>query len=331
MSELSPIEMKKEMIENENDIKNGSKKTDWKNFGKSILTNLIYTILIGFIGSNFIYILYSNLDTWFPSEPNKLPYAFPNKGMHEKISGIFSRLKSFKGGSSELGINDCEKIKDNIKQNSIKFSKLFDKLGFGEVGFPYTFINKEPGIISMFKNLLGESARYSYTTDRYILKRGLLFINTFENIGENLLFIFSLPLLMFLLVFLVPGILGYITTFISFILTYFESMTNNYGLLLTIIISFFTLFITLGIGMFWSGIIGITQYIQLLIKLLIMPLFDFDNVRNIFFCKSHILSILFVIMTISSAFTHLEDVPAVIMMITLIILTYGGLKKTKKI
>jgi FtsZ-binding cell division protein ZapB len=53
MSEFSAIEMKKENIENENN-KNKSKKTDWQNIGKSILTNKIYTILIGFVGSNFI-------------------------------------------------------------------------------------------------------------------------------------------------------------------------------------------------------------------------------------------------------------------------------------
>jgi len=331
MSELSAIEMKKENIINENTTKEKAKKSDWKKFGKSILTNLIYTILLGFIGSNFIYVLYANLDQWFPSDPNKLPYKLPARGFKDKLSGIFSRLKSFKGGSSELGVSDCEKLKDNIQESSSKFSKLFNKLGFDELGFPYTFINNERGIINIFKNLFGESARYSYTTDRNVLKRIISFIQRFENIGENLLFIFSLPLLMLLLIYQIPAIFGFITTLISFISTYFTSMSSNYGWIITIIISFFTFLITFGIGTFWSGMIGITQSIQLFVTLLIMPLFDFDNVRNIFFCKSHILSILFVIMTISSAFSHLEDVPAVIMMITLIILTYGGLKKTKKI
>lgn len=331
MSELSAIEMKKENIQNENDIKEKAKKSDWKKFGKSILMNLIYTILIGFIGSNFLYVLYTNQDIWFPSEPNKLPYAIPNKGFKDKISGLFSRLKSFKGGSSELGVTDCEKLKTNIQESSSKFLKLLNKLGFNELGFPYTFINNERGIINIFKNMLGESARYSYTTDRSIIKRIIAFIERFENVGENLLFIFSLPLLMLLLVYQVPAILGFITTLISFISTYFNSMSSNYGWIITIIITFFTFLITFGIGTFWSGMIGITQSIQLFVTLLIMPLFDFDNVRNIFFCKSHILSILFAIMTISSAFSHLEDVPAVIMMISLIILTYGGLKKTKKI
>jgi hypothetical protein len=330
MSELSPIEMKKENISEEQK----KKKSDWKNFGKSILYNLIYTILIGLIGSNFVYVLYSNLDTWFPSDPNKLPYQ-NSQSLREKASRVFSNIKSlFKGGGDDTGdfeYNVCNNLKKNIQHNSEKYSKLFKNLGFNEVGFPYTFINNESGIVNIFKNLFGESARYSYVSGRELLKIILRFFISFDTIGENLVFVFALPILSLLLLFQIPTIFGFLTSCISFILTYFKSMSTNYGWIITIIVSLFTFLIIFSIGSTWSGMIGITQIIQLFTTFLIMPLLDFDKVRQIFFCKSHILSILFTVMMISSSLKYLEDIIAFVMIIVLCILTYGGLKNTKKI
>lgn len=334
MSDLSPIESKKENISSEEN----KKKSNWKKFGKSILINIIYTILIGFIGSNFIYVMYSNLDMWFPSDPNKLPYALAssNKSLKDKLSGMFSSFKSqFKGGATAdiPNIDDsiCLNLKRNIQSNSAKYAKLFNNIGFNNVGFPYTLINDESGFVNLFKNLFGESARYGYVTDREILKRVFKFFESFGATGENILFILSLPILIILLLFQIPTILGFVTSYVSYILTYFKSMSSNYGWLITILVSIFILAIVISIGLTWSAAIGIAQMIQLYVTLLIMPLFDLDMVREILYCKSHLLSIVFTLLTIGSAFKHLENMPASVMMITLIFLTYGGLKKAKKI
>lgn len=330
MSDLSPIEMKKENVSNDQN----KKKSNWTKFGKSILINLIYTILLGLIGSNFLYILFCNLDTWFPSDPNKLPYQSNSpQGLREKAISMFSNVKSlFKGGSESEMLDDvCKNIKKNIQGNNGKYVDLLNKLGFDKVGFPYTLINDEAGLVNIVKNLFGESARYSYTTDRELLKKILIFFSGFENMGENLLFVLSLPILITLLLLQIPLILGFVTSIISFIGTYFKSMSKNYGWIITIIISLFTFLFTLSIGGIWSGMIGVAQSIQLFVTILLMPLFDFDAIRQIIYCKSHLLYIIFVLFTILSAFTHLENLPASVMSITLIILIYSGLKQTKKI
>ena len=335
MSDLSPIEQKKENVS----IEENKKKSDWKKFGKSILINLIYTILFGFIGSNFIYIMYSNLDMWFPSDPNRLPYASPSatSGFKDKFTKMFSSVKSqFKGGASTQEVETidesiCLNLKKHIQSNSGKYTKLFENLGFNQVGFPYKYINDDQGIVNIFKNMFGESARYGYVTDRDILKKTFRFFESFEGAGENALFILSLPIMMLLLLFQIPAILGFVTSYISYILTYFKGMSKNYGWLITILVSFFILLFVISIGLTWSAGIGIAQMIQLYVTLLIMPLFDSDMVREILYCKSHLLSIVFALLTISSGFKHLENLPAAIMAVTLIVLTYGGLKKTKKI
>lgn len=330
MSDLSPIEMKKENIS----VEDKKKKSDWKKFGMSILLNLIFTIVIGLIGSNFIYVLYANLDKWFPSDPNKLPYQYEKK-LKENANGLFSKFKSlFMGGADpsveELGHNVCSNLKKNIQENSEKYSDLLNKLGFNEVGFPYTLINNDSGIVNVFKNLFGESARYSYVSGRELIKKVLVFLMSFGSIGENLLFLLAIPLLSVLFLFQIPTIFGFLTTIVSFILTYFKSMSSNYGWILTIIFTFFTFIITFFVGSTWSGMVGISQIVQLFATFLMMPLLDFDRVRQIFFCKSHILSILFAIMTIGSALTYLDDVIALVMIIVLSILTYGGLRQAKK-
>jgi hypothetical protein len=332
MSELSPIEMKKENVS----IEQNKKKSDWAKFGKSILTNLIWTIVIGFIGSNMIYIMYSNLDVWFPSDPKRLPYAVStNRGLKNKLLGMFSNMRSqFKGGDSSEDIdqNVCQNLKNIIQSNSGKYTKLFNNLGFNNVGFPYTLINEETGFVNTFKNMIGESARYSYVTDREILKKVFRFFESFEGAGENALFILSLPILILLLMFQIPAILGVVTSFISYIMTYFKGMSNSYGWLITIILSFFILAFVISIGFTWCGAIGIAQMFQLYVTLLILPLFDSEAVRQILFCKSHILSVVFTFLTIMSAFNNLENIPAIIMALTLIFLTGAGIaKKNKKI
>jgi len=334
MSDLSPIEMK-----NENVSKSKSKnKTSWTKFGKSILSNLIYTIILGFIGANFVYIMYADLDSWFPSNGSTLPYQTTKvangNSFKDKISKMFS---NFKGGSSE-GINNendnknfCNNLENLVRGSDDKFKKFHDKIGLQEFGFPYSWVSNESGILNIIKSLFGESAKYSYVNVRELLKRVLKFFKGFETVGENMLFVLSLPILILLMLYQVPLIVGFVTTYFSFVGSYFNLMPKNYGWILTIIITFFTMAISIPTGLLWSFLIGMFQMVQLYVTLLAMPLFDIDVVREILYCKSHILLIFFVFLTILSAFKHLEDILAVVMMITLIILTYGGLKKTKRI
>jgi hypothetical protein len=331
MSDLSLIEMK-----NENTSESESKKkTDWAKFGKSILSNLICTIILGFIGANFVYIMYADLDSWFPSDPSTLPYRTTKvangNSFKDKISKMFS---NFRGGSSEEinsendSKNFCNNLENLVRGSDDKFKKLSGKIGLNEFGFPYSWDSDESGILNIIKSLFGKSAKYSYINSRGILKRVLKFFKGFETVGENLLFVLSLPILILLVLCQMPFIIGFVSTLFSFAGSYFNLMPANYGWILTIIITFFTMFLSISSGLLWSILIGMVQMIQLYVTLLVMPLFDIDVVREILYCKSHILLLFFVLLTILSAFNHLENILAIVMAVTLLVLTsYKWVKK----
>lgn len=329
MSDLSPIEMK-----NENTSKS-KKKTDWAKFGKSILSNLISTIILGFIGANFVYIMYADLDSWFPSDPSVLPYQTTKvangNSFKDKISKMFS---NFSGGSSEEINNEkdiknfCNNLENLVRGSDDKFKKLRDKIGLNEFGFPYSWDTDKSGILNIIKSLFGESAKYSYINSRGILKRVLKFFKAFETVGENLLFVLSLPILILLVLCQVPLIIGFISTYFSFVGSYFNLMPANYGWILTIIITFFTMLLSISTCFMWSFLIGMVQMVQFYVTLLAMPLFDINVVREILYCKSHILLLFFVLLTIVSAFKHLENIVAIVMAVTLLVLTsYKWVKK----
>jgi hypothetical protein len=332
-SKLTPIEMKRENISNSE-----KKKSDWKKFGKSLLNDFVFTIIIGFIGANLIYVSLLDLDLFFPTDPDKLPYKNPGVGVKSK-KGIFS---IFKGGAGENVSNQkiphvqTKNICDNLAQlldnsSGQKMKGLLNKLGFNEVGFPYSLVKEDGGLLNTFGNSIGTATISSYTFSRGILKRVLTFLNGFGNIGTNILFILGLPILIFLFLWQIPLILGTCITFVSLITEYFKYMPDRYGWIITILITLFLGFIVFGIDLMWATLVGITQTFQFYATLLILPLFDIDNVREIIFCKSHLLLILYVLLTISSAFKYLGDVESVIISLSLIILTYTGLKTTKKI
>ena len=331
-SNFSPIEMKRE------NISESGKKSDWKKFGMSLLNDLIFTIIIGFIGANFVYMSLVDLNLFFPSDPAKLPYKNASN-LKSKLNGIFS---IFKGGAGEdissQKLNDVQSksVCDNLSKllddsSGEKMKQLLSKLGFNEVGFPYSLVTDKSGLLATYGSSIGTATISSYAFSRGVLKRVLSFFNSFGNVGSNLLFILGLPILIILFLSQIPLILGFGSTFISLIIEYFNFMPDRYGLLITLFITFFFGFLILGIDIIWAMLVGITQMIQLYGTLLVLPLFDIDNVREIIFCKSHLLLIMYVLLTASSAFKHLENVQASILSLSLIILTFMGLKKTKKI
>lgn len=310
--ELSPIEMKKEATSNK-DISN------FKNFGIAVFKNTIYLILVGLIGSNFVYIstLKDNLNKLFPTDENSLPYSeksgysggsncLKNKSMFS-VSNVFK----YRGG------NDSEDIcntSNNIVSN--------DEDDF-KVGFPYNYITETPDtLFSIFKNIIGRSTRDSYIAGREMIKMFFKKTNKYGNRGQYALFILSPIILFFLILYQVPLIIGGFVTFIMFIRHYFDLLLN-YGKVSFVLISLFLGAFILGIDAGWSILVGIAQMFSLYGTLLIYPLInDLTTVRKIFACKSNILIFLFVLLTIMDAFKHLSNVLAITMSICLVIMLF---------
>lgn len=305
--ELSPIEMKKENTSNTN-------ISNFKNFGIAVLKNAVYLILVGFIGSNFLYISsLKNIDTLFPTDENNFPYTerkslrggnncSKNKNMFSAKSGGIK----YKGGSGSEDI--C---------NTSNYVKI-DEDDDSKVGFPYNYITEDPDtLFSIFKNIIGRCTRDSYITGREITKYFFKMFNKYGNKGNNALFILSPIILFFIVLYQIPLIIGGFTTFMTFIQHYFELM-SEYGktsmIFITIILGAFIIGIDIG----WSFLVGITQMFRLYGTLLFYPLInDIDTVRKIFACKSKILIFLFILLTIISAFNHLSITLAATMTVCL--------------
>lgn len=101
------------------------KKNDWKKFGIDIVSNLIWTLITGFVACNFVYISQSNLDAFFPTDCQSAPY---NGNYNNKVEAIdyFSPNKfTFPYNLGPCG--DCDGIAYDIKNwfiTSIRFSYM---------------------------------------------------------------------------------------------------------------------------------------------------------------------------------------------------------------
>jgi len=308
--ELSPIEMKKE----KNSTTNVS---NFKNFGIAVLKNVVYLILVGFVGSNFVYIsLLKDLNKLFPTDENSLPYSekggysggsncSKNKSMFSSVSGL-----RYKGGA----INDiC----------NMQSANTTDKDDDSKVGFPYNYITEKPdSLFSIFKNIIGRCTRDSYITGREMVKYFFKVFSKYNTKGQNVLFVIAPVILFFIVLYQIPFLIGGFVTFMLFVKHYMGLMLD-YGKISFALITLFLGTFIVGVDMGWSFLVGISQMFQLYGSLLIYPLItDLDTVRKIFACKSNILMVLFVLLTILDAFKHLQTTLAIVMSICLAIMLF---------
>lgn len=293
---ISSIDQAK--LKNESDKKS---KNDWKGFGLDMIKNVIYVILWAIIGANFIFISRSNLDAWFPTNPNAAPYFDPSK--QTGLSGMFDK-------SSQQS--------SNVKLDKEEIEMLYNTLGMNKVNFPYNKITDKTGIMEIIGNYFGQSARFSYTSDRNIIKSFLSFFSGGQNKKEIALFLIAFPLFVMSLVFFLPFFIGAFTTFIG------QLTTGKLGILYFFITLFF------GIPFFWSFILGLLQYLQYLVTFtLLPPIINFDKVLKIIGSRAGLLLGLFTFLIIYSAFKRLDTVIAIVMLCSALFMAIG--KKTHEI
>jgi hypothetical protein len=305
---LSPIEQaklnasqssnkdKKEVDNNANK----KKKNDWEAFGLDVVKNIIYIVLWGLIGANFIYISRSNLDAWFPTNSNAPPYFDPSK--QSSFGGIMGKT------------SERTQIKIDVDQSKM----LYDTLGMNKVGFPYNKITDKSGFSNIIGHYFGQSARFSYTSGRGIIKSFLNFFKGGENKKEIALFLIGFPLFVLSCIFLLPLFIGGFTTFIG------QFTTGKLGILFSILAMIF------GVGFFWSIGVGVVQFLQFLITFTILPpLINLDKILTIISDRGELLLGIFTALIIYSAFKRLDNVIAIIMLVSAIFIVGG--KKTHDI
>ena len=337
--ELSLIELKS----NEKSTNGGGKTTNIKQFFISTAKNLIYVILWWLIGANFIFLMYSDLDACFPTNREKAPYVPYGKSsmfsftesikmseLRKKWEDYFNQLKQTnscdkKKDGDAKGTNDPLSGKDTsvyacgdhekmIKETNSTL-KIKKKLGFNEPSFPYTWNNS-----SIFKKFFSRSAQYSYIVNRKFLKGRL---KTFSElgkttkIGELLIFLIGFPLIYITFLFQMPLIAGFITT------TFGEIIEG--GLFMSILGIFAG-----NITFMYPFLIGIIQSFQLLLKFTIMPtLINSGAIWKIMKCKIPVMFAIFSILTIYSAFMHLETMHSIIVSIVLALLSITVIYRLK--
>jgi len=298
------IDKKKEQSNNSN------KTNNWKVFFISLFTNLILVLLWAFVGSNMVYFLHTNLDEWFPTNKTELPYGIKEPSIFSKLLNIVNKKNN--------------KQEDKILNNADDLFKLREKVGFNKLSFPYTLINKGSYILdgSEVKNFFGKSARDSYITSRTLIKKCFEFLKGWGDKGDTFLFITGLFLISFIILCQIPIIIGFVGTLIG------EINSNPLGPIIGSITTFCLIFL-FGISIIWPLLIGITQNMQFIITMLILPLMvDINKIKSIIFKNAKIIGAVYGLLTILSAFANLDKVISIIMTITLIsYISFSNYKK----
>lgn len=161
---------------------------NWINFGKSILKSLIYILIFGIIGSNFLYIIRrTNLEASLPSSINNLPY--------NKQKGIFS----MKGGDNSNFLNKL------YPENSLWFP----------YSFPYDKF-KEDSVPFELTSLFTQSIAFVFANSRSLTYNILTFFKSFDKDQSYLYYLYPLIILLALpFVPIVGTLLGIIGGFIT--------------------------------------------------------------------------------------------------------------------
>ena len=305
MSETSSlIDEKKNQQINERENK---KDVDWIGFLKATLVNMIYVIVWAMLGSNLVFFLHSDLDAIFPDNRNTPPYS--NQKVSLKSSFI-DMIGGQKGGKYKKENDICVSDYKNIEITPGLMS-LREKLGMDKLSSPYSGITNESGIKALFSNLFGSSARYSYIMGRRTIKTFFKMLRLESGRGETILF-FLIPFFIFIMVFQVPFFFGLFTTIWG------EITSSPFGWLWTFWISFL-----FGAPFLWAALFGLSQSINFFMTILFLPIFaDFGKVKEILACNTHLFNGLFCLLTIFSAFTHLDGIHGSIITVVLFFLWY---------
>ena len=312
-TDTSSIDQKNE----ENNNTSPEKTNNWGKFLTLVIQSFVTAILIGLIGSNFVYLSRSNINLMFPTDPDARPYKDKTKN-GVKLPPMFKENNvnnAQKGGKSGLftGGGACgEKI-------DFTTSKMFDNKYFKnsfEYGFPYNLVNSDSdesfgGILTKW---FANTVKYSYVWLRTC-------VTTVLDVSDSLCDLtpkYAKDVVPFILgPILVSLLLGLSHIwFIPTIISMFWHETNNWGFALTIIGLFF--------GWTWLLSIGLNlwQTIGLMCTFILLPpIIGFNDIKNIISEKfnSTYLLILFSILVITNAFSTLTTEVAVTITIVFII------------
>lgn len=187
-SQIEEKKQKKQFLVNK-DNNDDNDNIRWKNFFIYVLISLIVSLLIGIIGSNFIFLTYlspQNREEWIPT-----------KSIDEEFGGFY---KPTRGGNSAPS---CMKSK----------SLSFNPPGI-DSNWPYSMYKNEfiPGFIQSFKNWIAKLTASSFIIHRSLLNQWLHFTKGLND-SLKMVLLAPLTLLFFPTVFIVGFFITIYTVF----------------------------------------------------------------------------------------------------------------------
>jgi hypothetical protein len=310
---MSTIEQKKNEINN-----NTEQQNNWVNFGVNVVYNFILTLCIGILGANFIFLSSSSnafLETIIPKNSDSY---FTGKIPSAAVATEDARNNG--GGEKYTGNkdNNCNRA---IRNGSTIDFTLFD---FKRTGtWPYTLRDPNVGSINFiqkFINWVIETIYGAYSINRDFLQSWLsIFSKKNPGFISNDVFIMLIiaPLTLIASPLVLP--FGFFSSlFSSFFIGYTKNNNDisKNGWIWAIIGLF------LGYTWILTSAISIAQFLQYIIFLTLLPLLkNFSKVKNILHCNVTSLGLLFGTLVCGSAFTHLDNITASVMLVVFILTT----------
>jgi len=304
-SNTPDIEKKKKETTDDSNTKT-TKINQWGSFGKAILSNIVISIIYGFIGANFIFFTTApalELNKYFPV--NMAAYS-------PKMPANSS--SSMGGGAPVEGKRTYNCYKRPSKDFNMDFLK---HLGFGGTGvsWPYRLYEDEmfPGPIQSFENWFSKSVADTFIMSRKLIQWWLKIFSEGALSNKTLQMFVVAPMTLFVGQFVaaVLGFFGYIYN--SFTQPTFGWVWSLVGLLF-------------GYTTFIAAMTMIVEVVKFMGTFLVLPaMANYKLLGEIMKCNAHSVAMLFGAMTVGSASTYLDSSISTSMMVVYIILLIKSL------
>ena len=287
-------------------------KSNWVGFSISVLQNFIFTLLIGVLGANFIFLTSSNMTFIENILPTKEKSYFPQNDKN-LTGGSKSYFK--KGGDGGENYNDnCETGKRGFNFGNLNI------FGIGGVGgWPYKYrspYNETVGFVQDYINWIIDTIYGSFQINRGMLQAWLQFFskenNTFLS-NDTLQILLIAPLTFF------GSLLAFPAGFFTSLFSTFNTNTE---------VGLWWAIVGLFLGYTWvlSSTISFVQFIQYLVFFTIVPLLsNLSKVKKILHCNITTLGMLFGFLVCGSAITNLDYVTSSVMIVVYILMAIKAL------
>lgn len=314
-------------IEQRKNLKNSNteKESNWVNFGVNVVYNFILTLCIGILGANFIFLSSSTsafLETIIPKNSDSY---FTERKPGTTTGGAGSTGAT---GAGAAGASDSARGGENYAANNCNTRNTsnvgFNIFDFNKTGtWPYNLRDPTAGpinFIQKFLNWVIETIYGGYSINRGFLQSWLSIFSK-KNPGFISNDVFIMLIIAPLTLIAAPLALGF-GFFSSLFSSFFIGYTKNNNDMSKS--GWIWALIGLFLGYTWiiTSTISIVQFIQYILLFTLLPLLkNFTKIKDILHCNITALGLLFGVLVCGSAYAHLDNITASVMLVVFILTT----------